>query len=474
MPRVAWFSPLPPVRSGIARYSSELLAGLAASHDIEGFVDGPPASFTSGDERIPLFDAHDFVWKNRARPYDLAVYQLGNAPCHDYMWAYLVRYPGLVVLHDGQLHHARGRMLLQRWQPRRDDYRREFRFNHPDVHPDVAELGASGLLGSLTYLWPMLRIVVESGRHIVVHNEWLAGQIRETHPRAAIDVVDMGVPESAPAPGARDRIRSRHGIADDAVVFMTLGKVTPEKRIREVLRALGAIADAVPNAHVLIAGDAVEYYDMRAEAEALGLGAKVTHAGYLPDEAIDDYLAASDVCLCMRWPTSRETSASWLRCMAAGKPTIFTDLAHTVDVASLDPRNWSVLAGLKAGTATDVAGNTSDTSGDRRGEEARPVGVSIDILDEDHSLKLAIRRLAADGRLRAVLGANAQALWKRRFSLAGMVAGYLRVIARSLSGRASGPGIEALPSHLRSTGAEYAEALVKEISGSEYHLRDAD
>ena len=48
------------------------------------------------------------------------------------------------------------------WQPRRDDYRREFWFNHPDAPPDVAELGAVGLLGSLTYLFPMLRIVVES------------------------------------------------------------------------------------------------------------------------------------------------------------------------------------------------------------------------------------------------------------------------------------------------------------------------
>jgi hypothetical protein len=31
-----------------------------------------------------------------------------------------------------------------------------------------------------------------------------------------------------------------------------------------------------------------------------------------------------------------------------------------------------------------------------------------------------------------------------------------------------------LPEHLRTTGAEHAESLVKEILGSEYHLRDAD
>ncbi len=94
MPRLAWFSPLPPVRSGIARYCSELLPGLAAEYDIDLFVDGPPAAFESPDERVQLFNAHDFIWKNRARPYDLIVYQLGNAPCHDYMWAYLVRLSG--------------------------------------------------------------------------------------------------------------------------------------------------------------------------------------------------------------------------------------------------------------------------------------------------------------------------------------------------------------------------------------------
>src|SRR5436190_20372841 len=115
MPRLAWFGPLPPVRSGIATYSGELLPLLAAEHEIDLFVDGPPSAFESPHERLELFDAHDFIWKHRARPYDLIVYQLGNATCHDYMWAYLVRYPGIVVLHDGQLHHARGRMLLPRW-----------------------------------------------------------------------------------------------------------------------------------------------------------------------------------------------------------------------------------------------------------------------------------------------------------------------------------------------------------------------
>ena len=63
---------------------------------------------TAGHRTVPrVFIAHDFVWKQQRAPYDLIVYQLGNAPWHDYMWAYLAAFPGLVVLHDGRLHHAR-------------------------------------------------------------------------------------------------------------------------------------------------------------------------------------------------------------------------------------------------------------------------------------------------------------------------------------------------------------------------------
>lgn len=456
MSRLAWFTPLPPVKSGIAQYNWELLPHLSASHHIDLFVDGRASDFLAPDSRVHLFDAHDFLWKHHREPYDLIVYQLGNATCHDYMWAYLVRYPGLVVLHDGQLHHARGRMLLQQWPPKQAEYREEFWFNHPDADPDLAHLGAVGLLGSLTYLWPMLRIVVETSRRVIVHNEWLAEQIREAHSSAQVSVVEMGVPQAAPSPDARQRIRARHGIAEDAVVFTAFGKVTPEKRIRQAVNALAALREAIPRAHLLLAGETVDYYDMQHEARLLGVEGSMTVAGYVDDAEIDDYLAASDICLCMRWPTSRETSASWIRCLAAGKPTIATDLVHTVDMPMFDPRDWSVLASAKSGTT------------------AKPVGVSIDIIDEDHSLKLAMRRLATDAQLRATLGSNAAALWKDRFPLERMVAGYQNAISVALRSSPRDGLDEILPHHLRSTGAEYADSLVSGILGSEYHLRDAD
>jgi glycosyltransferase involved in cell wall biosynthesis len=219
------------------------------------------------------------------------------------------------------------------------------------------------------------------------------------------------------------------------------------------------VADTIPHAYVVMAGETVEYDDLEAEAAALGISDRVAFAGYVPDEEIAEYLAASDVCLCMRWPTSRETSASWLRCLAAGKPSITTDLVHTVDVPMLDPRNWSVLAGP----------TPESTS------EPRPVGVSIDILDESHSLKLALRRLATDDKLRDMLSSNAKALWAERFRLDRMVAGYQNLIAQLVQ---EGPrrvdALQTLPLHMRASGLEHAESLIREIVGPEYHLRDAN
>ncbi len=107
--RIAWFSPLPPARSGIATVNADLLARLDDELAIDRFVDG--LGRTPSGART--FDAHDFVWRHRRDPYDLITYQLGNAACHDYMWAYLARYPGLVVLHDPRLHQARARQLLK-------------------------------------------------------------------------------------------------------------------------------------------------------------------------------------------------------------------------------------------------------------------------------------------------------------------------------------------------------------------------
>jgi glycosyltransferase involved in cell wall biosynthesis len=456
--RVAWFTPLPPVRSGISAYSVEVLPRLGALYDIDVFVDDAIASQAdgrwaapdrvrgsrvgdAGDSGYTVRRAHDFQWRHIRRPYDVIVYQLGNAPCHDYMWPYLVRFPGLVVLHDAQLLHARARALLSRG--RRDDYREEFSFNHPDVDPAAAEYVVAGFTGAIYYLWPMLRVVMTAARAVAVHSAPLADDLREAFCETSILHVRMGVRDPQEGRSA-EWARSTPGQAEGRVRFAAFGLITPEKRIPQVLRALAAVVPYAANAELVLVGDTVGHYDVASDIDDLGLSGRVRLAGRVSDAGLDREMASADAAICLRWPSAGETSASWLRCLAAGLPTIVTDLVSTVDVPSLDPRSWTLL------------------DGNVGAEPARPeraVAISIDILDEDHSLRLAMRRLARDPALRQTLGSNARAHWAAHHTLDVMTHDYVRALEHTTDA-APHPGRASLPRHLLADGTGLAQEIL--------------
>ena len=83
--KVAYYSPMPPERSGIADYSAHLLPALR--------------------ERIGV----EVVKRGRTRPVrgtDVALYHVGNNPdAHGWIVDALRKRPGVVVLHDFVLHH---------------------------------------------------------------------------------------------------------------------------------------------------------------------------------------------------------------------------------------------------------------------------------------------------------------------------------------------------------------------------------
>jgi hypothetical protein len=81
--KVAYYSPLPPSRSGIADYSALLLPALR--------------------ERVEVVVAEQ---GKRAPDADVALYHVGNDPdAHGWIVDALRKRPGVVVLHDFVLHH---------------------------------------------------------------------------------------------------------------------------------------------------------------------------------------------------------------------------------------------------------------------------------------------------------------------------------------------------------------------------------
>ena len=429
--RLAWFSPFPPARTGIAGRSAELVRNLRArGFGVDIFV------HRVAPDSPELASAHDFVWRQAREAYDLAVYQFGNSSHHDYIWPYALRYPGLVVLHDVRLHHARAAALLR--ERRGGDYRAELAFDQPGIDPDLAELAVAGFDSALYNNWPMVRSLVESARLVATHGEGAACEVADRFPQARVRSIRLGEGIEMTAEreaAARDKVRARYGIGEETVVFGCFGALTPDKRLIPILDAMVEIAPYAPDARLILGGAAMPHFDVHAEIQRRHLEARVIVTGYLEtDDELTEHLVACDVSLNLRWPTARETSGPWLRALAAGRPTIVIDLVHMGDVPSIDPRTWKPLAA-----------RSSD-----------PICIAIDILDENHSLALAMSKLARDGPLRAQLGRTAREWWRQTHSVDAMVDDYVQLIGDAA---ALAPPVVELPEHLRADGARALRAL---------------
>jgi len=221
----------------------------------------------------------------------------------------------------------------------------------------------------------------------------------------------------------------------DAVVVGAFGGVTPEKRLPELLAAIGTLAERQPHLHVLVVGAPAAHYDIVADAAARGLAARVHVTGFVDDREFGAYLAATDICACMRWPSNGETSASWWRAMAAGRATIITDLVHQPELPVIDPRGWRTLG--PAGAA--------------------PVAVAIPILDEHRTLVETLEVLGKSAMTRAEIGGAARRYWQAHHTLERMADAYVALLPRAAARPA--PAVD-LPAHLRVEGDERLAALL--------------
>jgi hypothetical protein len=121
----------------------------------------------------------------------------------------------------------------------------------------------------------------------------------------------------------------------------------------------------------------------RAVGRAHELG---THPVVSVEAPPDRMLQDADVLVWLTWPPAHEPHELVLAAMTARKPVVVLDTSATAEWPALDPQTWH------------TRGFTRDA----------PIVVSIDPRDEEHSLVLAIQRLASDAELRTRLADAAQ------------------------------------------------------------------
>lgn len=427
------------------------------------FVDGarircsPVVDTAPEPGAVRTIDAHDFVWRHAKGHYDLPVYQVGNSHLHRHIWPYIYRYPGLAVVHDGRVHHARAEAMLS--ADRNADYVAEFAWNHPGAGPDGANFGLLGLDGPFYYQWPMVRGLVMASRLVAAHSPGVVRELSAEFPDRPVEHIALG--EGAgqlDAAAASREFRARHSIPPEAVVFGVFGALSAEKRLIEILAAFQSVRSSVPGARLLLAGAADPILAIDDRIAALRMTEAVVRMAGANDDEFDRAIAAADIVLNLRWPTAQETSGPWVRSLALARTTVIIDLPHQAHLPALDPRTWRRM------TPCDDLFPDADE---------RAVTVAIDLRDLNHSLRAAMRRLGTDAALRARIGAAARRWWEREHTVDRMEADYERALQRAVSLPAPAPTPD-WPAHLVPNAAAHVYEVTTRLLEAFLQNREND
>jgi glycosyltransferase involved in cell wall biosynthesis len=323
--RVAYFSPLNPIPSGISDYSEELLPLLARELQIELFVD----NFTPTNPALSRFPIHPLrEFNSRSRQFEVALYHMGNSPAHANIYKTLLEFPGVVVLHDLVLHHLRAWQTLERGDAK--SYVEAMRADYGDAGAELARLEARGLAALDRFDYPLNGTVLRAARALIVHSEYSARQVQPCVPNTPIAVIPMGI---VPMPQLPIEAARRHlNLPWDHFIVAAFGEVHPHKRVTVALEAFAEFHAKFPSSLFLLIGRESPNYDVEDVIASLELQAAVRRIGFAPAGEYENYIAAADVCLNLRSPSAGETSASLLRLLGAGKAVVVTRTGAYADL----------------------------------------------------------------------------------------------------------------------------------------------
>jgi hypothetical protein len=188
----------------------------------------------------------------------------------------------------------------------------------------------------------------------------------------------------------------------------------------------------------MLASDRVEIAG-RALIRAQGLGA---NASLVIQPSAEQVLATADVVVTLAW-SSRNQGRPSHPAFAAGIPVIALETICSADWPSLDPQTWR-----PRGASTD-----------------RPIAVTVDLRDEEHSLAVAMRRLAADAALRSELGEHARA-WSRAHESAPVAVDAWQRLLHEAARIEPPPRPPDWPDHFTADGTGEARAILAQFGAT--------
>lgn len=309
---------MPPLETGIAQYSRDLLDAIGSSWPLS-VVPEP------GEAETRSVNVHRFGRKQGDQHMD-QIAHVGNSGFHPVAFERALHVQGITVLHDLVLHHARLGSWIRKGKGR--DYERAMTQRYGEEGRRAAQKVLRGAAVDLNE-YPLSEDYLEAARVAIVHSQFSKDRALIYAPEATVQVVPMGVP--LPALIDREAARDHLGLPQSAFIVTSITHVNPYKRLHIVLRALREVVRRYPETLLVIAGSVAPGMDLERRVAHLGLQRHVRILGYVSDDDSRILARAGDVAVNLRYPSTGETSASLLRLLGAAVPVLVTPYGPTTE-----------------------------------------------------------------------------------------------------------------------------------------------
>ena len=322
--KIAFFTPLPPMQSGISDYSVDILNSLSGYFNIDVFIDDTYNADCVLNNNIKIYNHKKFNVKENY--YDI-VYQVGNSEYHIYMFNYIKKFKGTIVLHDYNLH---GVAQFKALSIEKKNFKTYGSFLLEDYNEKLVQLYLKQLtnreVGLKIYEFELNGFVTNYANKIIVHsdeakekllNRDIARNVRTIRSYAKIEqLVDS------------QKVKLDNGFDRDCIVMASFGHIHETKRAVPILKAFSKICQNYNNIRYIFVGklDSVLKSTFNDLVKELNLVSRITITGYTELQEFERYINMTDICLNLRYPYNGETSGSLMRILAKGKSVIVNDI----------------------------------------------------------------------------------------------------------------------------------------------------
>lgn len=313
MNKIAIFSPLPPVKSGISYYAAILAEALSAFYDITFFVDcsyEPDDAVLSYANVYKVQNINDTV--KDLGDFDVVLYHFGNSEYHAYMYDISLIVPGVVVLHDFILHHLVAEMTLR--NKKSDMYLSKVAKWYPEYLEKAKYIVKNNLVPDLFH-YPFNDEIVNGSLCIIVHNNYAKNMLDKKFKKNTFVIPMMSL--------SRTNSLKMEYRKKEYFTISCFGFISTNKRAHIVLSVFQKLSEKYKDIRLNLVGQmTLEMNKLLDFVKDNRLEDSVKFTGFCPDDDLNGYLLHSDVCVNLRYPSAGETSATLVMALANGIPTI--------------------------------------------------------------------------------------------------------------------------------------------------------